>query len=73
MDYKSLCSRLIGIVVIFFVNILLMPIIFWRNTRRVEKAVSLILTGIETIAGGKTISFPEQGELTDINAEQKRL
>ncbi len=65
MDYNSLSSSLIGIAVIFFANILLKLNLFRRNTRRVEKAVSPILTGIETIAGGKTISLAEQGELAE--------
>jgi hypothetical protein len=39
----------------FLANILLMIILFWRNTHRVEKAVSPILAGIETITAGTPI------------------
>ncbi|QAT62233.1 HAMP domain-containing histidine kinase [Acidilutibacter cellobiosedens] len=69
MDYDYLFSGLIGIIVIFSANILLMLILFWHNIHRVEKAVSPILTGIEMMAEGKSVKLTEKGELKEINTE----
>ncbi|WP_334196128.1 sensor histidine kinase, partial [Muricomes intestini] len=68
LDRNYVSISLIGTALVFVVNILLMLLLFWHNTHRVEKAVGPILTGIETMAGGKEIQLAEQGELAEINA-----
>lgn len=52
---------------VVFANILLVLLLFWNNTRKVEKAVVPILHGIETIAHGNAVSLPEKGEFYQIN------
>lgn len=66
---ESVTAEIVGLAVLFSANVLLMLILFWRNTHKVEKAVKPILTGIDTIAKGKAVALPEKGELAEINAE----
>lgn len=68
LDKNYVSIGLIGTALVFTANILLMLLLFWRNTHRVEKAVSPILTGIETMSEGREIHLAEQGELSKINA-----
>lgn len=65
-------AEVVGPAVLFAANILLVLLLFWRNTHRVEKAVRPILTGIGTMAQGKPVSLSERGELGEINAELNR-
>lgn len=67
MDAKFTSFMLIGGVIIVAANIFLMLLLFWRNTRRVEKAIGPILQGIEQISDGQAVSLPEKGELAEIN------
>lgn len=69
---EAVVAEIVAPVVLFAANILLILILFWRNTHRVEKAVKPILTGINTMAQGKPVSLPERGELAEINAELNR-
>ena len=61
-----------GVAVVFTANLLLMLVLFWRSTRRVEKAVQPVLGGIETMASGLPTELPEQGELADVCRELNR-
>lgn len=69
INAQAVMAEIVGLVVLFAANILLMLILFWRNTHKVEKAVKPILTGIGTISQGKAVALPEKGELAEINAE----
>lgn len=69
---EEVVADIVAPAVLFTANILLMLILFWRNTHKVEKAVRPILTGIGSMAQGKPISLTEQGELAEINAELNR-
>lgn len=69
MSAEAVTAEIVGLAVLFAANVLLMLILFWRNTHKVEKAVKPILTGIGTIAKGKAVALPEKGELAEINAE----
>lgn len=69
---EEVVADIVAPTVLFAANILLMLILFWRNTHEVEKAVRPILTGIGTMAQGKPISLTERGELAEINAELNR-
>ncbi|MGX9758221.1 sensor histidine kinase [Clostridioides difficile] len=61
-----------GSFIVIIINILLVVILFWRNTHKVEKSVLPILNGIETIAQGKPVNLPDKGELAEINIELNR-
>lgn len=54
---------------ILAINILLVVLLFWRNTRKVEKATTPIISGIEKLAHGKYTALPENGDLAEINSE----
>ena len=69
---QAVMAEIVGPAILFAANILLMLILFWRNTHKVEKAVKPILTGIATMAQGKRVSLWERGELAEINAELNR-
>lgn len=59
---------LVGAIVVFVFNLLLMIFLMLRNTRRVEKAMSPILQGIQALSRGSYRSLDECGELAEINA-----
>lgn len=61
-----------GVLFVVAINIVLMLIIFLRNTQRVERAVTPILNGIDTISHGCEISLSESGELSEIKAKLNR-
>lgn len=67
MDATFTSLMLTGCVIIVIANIFLMLILFWRNTRKVEKAITPILQGIEKISDGQAIFLPVKGELAEIN------
>jgi len=69
IDRNYISAAIIGIIVIAVANMFFVLLLFLRNTRRVEKAVSPILEGIETIAGGENVELAEHGELAEINAK----
>lgn len=60
-----------GIFVII-TNILLVLLLFWYNTHKVEKAIVPILHGIDTIAHGNIVSLSEKGEFAEINTKLNR-
>ena len=59
----------VGLVVVFLTNIILVVLLIWKNTRHIEKAVTPILRGIETVSSGQPVSLPEKGELAEINRQ----
>ncbi len=69
--YKEPYIRIIltGFAVMIAVNLIAVVLLIWWNMRRVEKAVTPILRGIETVSSGKTVSLPEKGELAEINRQ----
>ncbi|SFG92715.1 Signal transduction histidine kinase [Desulfotomaculum arcticum] len=69
---EAVVAEIVGPAILFAANILLMLILFWRNTHKVEKAVKPILTGIGTMAQGKLVVLPKRGELAEINTELNR-
>ena len=68
METPSLMMFLVGAIVVFVFNLLLMIFLMLRNTRRVEKAMSPILQGIQALSRGSYRSLDECGELAEINA-----
>ena len=63
---------LMGSIVVFVCNLLLMVFLMLRNTRKVEKAMSPILQGIQDLSRGSYQSLDERGELAEINAGLNR-
>ena len=60
---------LVGMVAVFLTNIMVVILLVWKNTRHIEKAVTPILRGIETVSSGQPVSLPEKGELAEINRQ----
>ena len=61
-----------GIAAVFIINLLLIVFLILRNTRKVEKAMTPILQGIQNLSHGKAPHLEEQGELAEINAGLNR-
>ena len=61
-----------GIAAVFIINLLLITFLILRNTRKVEKAMTPILQGIQNLSHGKALHLEEQGELAEINAGLNR-
>lgn len=60
---------LAGLIAAFLANIIVVVLLVWQNIRHVEKAVTPILRGIETVSSGQPVSLPEKGELAQINRQ----
>ena len=58
-----------GVIAAFLINVIVVVLLIWKNTRHVEKAVTPILRGIETVSSGQPVSLPEKGELAEINRQ----
>ena len=72
METPSLMMFLVGAIAVFVFNLLLMVFLMLRNTRRVEKAMSPILRGIQDLSRGSYQPLDERGELAEINAGLNR-
>ena len=72
METPSLLMFLMGAIVVFVCNLLLMIFLMLRNTRKVEKAMSPILQGIRDLSRGSYQPLGERGELAEINAGLNR-
>ncbi len=69
--YKESYVRIMlaGLAVAVAVNLIAVVLLSWWNMGRVEKAVTPILKGIETVASGQPVCLPEKGELAEINRQ----
>ena len=72
METAYLKMLLVGAATALLINLLLLVILFLRNTRRVEKAMSPILQGIQALSRGQRRHLEECGELAEINAGLNR-
>lgn len=61
-----------GAAVAFLIDVLLAVFLVLRSTRKVEKAMTPILRGIQDLSHGKPPHLDEQGELAEINAGLNR-
>lgn len=59
----------IGSALLIGMNIFVVILLFWHNTRRIEKEIVPIIHGIEEISKGKCVELPKEGELANINQE----
>lgn len=71
-DSGYVSSLLFGSLFVIAANFLLFIFLLLRNTRKVERAVSPILNGIEQLSEGKEVSLPLKGELAQINENLNR-
>lgn len=72
LDTRYISTIIMGVGIAVIANALLMVFLILRNTLRIEKSVIPILTGIETISQGKSVSLIEKGELAEINMKLNR-
>ena len=61
-----------GIGAVFIGNLVFIVFLVLRNTRRVERAMTPILEGIQNLSHGRAQHLKEQGELAEINAGLNR-
>ena len=72
LEWSYMGVLLGGIAAAFIINLLLIIFLILRNTRKVEKAMTPILQGIQNLSHGKALHLEEQGELAEINAGLNR-
>lgn len=72
LEWPCMGVLLGGIAAVFIINLLLIIFLILRNTRKVEKAMTPILQGIQNLSHGKALHLEEQGELAEINAGLNR-
>ena len=72
LEWPYMGVMLGGIAAVFIINLLLIIFLILRNTRKVEKAMTPILQGIQNLSHGKALHLEEQGELAEINAGLNR-
>lgn len=72
LEWPYMGGLLGGIAAVFIINLLLIIFLILRNTRKVEKAMTPILQGIQNLSHGKALHLEEQGELAEINAGLNR-
>ena len=72
LEWPYMGVLLDGIAAAFIINLLLIIFLILRNTRKVEKAMTPILQGIQNLSHGKALHLEEQGELAEINAGLNR-
>lgn len=72
LEWPYMWVMLGGIAAVFIINLLLIVFLILRNTRKVEKAMTPILQGIQNLSHGKTPHLEEYGELAEINAGLNR-
>lgn len=72
LEWPYMVVLLGGIAAVFIINLLLIVFLILRNTRKVERAMTPILQGIQNLSHGKAPHLEEQGELAEINAGLNR-
>lgn len=53
---------------IFLANIIIVILLFFHNTRKLEKSIKPILKGIQQLSKGKPVHIDESGKLSEIKA-----
>jgi len=72
LEWPYMGVILSGIAAAFIINLLLIVFLILRNTRKVEKAMTPILQGIQDLSHGSPQRLDENGELAEINAGLNR-
>lgn len=68
-DSGFLRAVAIGSVLLIVMNILMVILLFWHNTKKIEREIVPIIRGIEDISKGNCVELPNEGELANINQE----
>lgn len=66
LDRNYFTSFLSGCVLIFLINSFVMVLLFWRNTLKIKKSVTPILSSISAIGKNEDYVLPEEGEFAEI-------
>ena len=66
LEWPYMGVMLGGIAAVFIINLLLIVFLILRNTRKVERAMTPILQGIQNLSHGKASHLEEQGELAEV-------
>lgn len=66
LDKDYFTSFLSGCLLIFLINSFVMVLLFWRNTLKIKKSVTPILTSISAIGKSEDYILPEEGEFGEI-------
>lgn len=66
-DSGFLMAAVVGSVLLIVMNIVMVILLFRRNTKEVEKEIVPIMNGIEDISKGKDVELSTEGELANIN------
>ena len=72
LEWPYITVLLGGSIAFFLINLILVILLILRNTRKVEKAMTPILQGIQDLTHGKAQHLDENGELAEINAGLNR-
>ena len=72
LEWPYLGAILGGVAAVFFINLFLIVFLLLRNTRKIERAMTPILQGIQDLSHGNARRLAEQGELAEINAGLNR-
>ena len=72
LEWPYMGVMLGGIALVFSINLLLIVFLILRNTRKVEKAMTPILQGIQDLSRGSLHRLDEHGELAEISAGLNR-
>lgn len=72
LEWPYITVLLGGSIAFFLINLILIVFLILRNTRKVEKAMTPILQGIQDLTHGKVQHLDENGELAEINAGLNR-
>lgn len=72
LEWPYITVLLGGSIAFFLINLILVVFLILRNTRKVEKAMTPILQGIQDLTHGKAQHLDENGELAEINAGLNR-
>lgn len=72
LDFPYIGVLFGGSIAVFLTNLFLIVFLLLRNTRKVERAITPILQGIQDLSRGKPHHMEERGELAEINAGLNR-
>ena len=73
LDKDYFTSFLSGCVLIFLINSFIMVLLFWRNTLKIKKSVTPILSSISAIGKNEDYVLPEEGEFAEICKSLNRV
>jgi len=67
VDAEFIRSVFAALGVLLFADLILLIVFFLKNTKQMEKEISPILEGVQTISKGESVHMKESGELSEIH------